>query len=467
MNDQSKAKQIRSQEPDALRRRIEELQQAKLAWKREKEELKEIEKKYRLLADNISDVIFVLDMNLNYTYVSPSVKILRGYELEEVLKQTTLESLVPASRELALKSLSEVMELEKSEQRDISISRTLQLELKRKDGTTVWTEVRFSFIRDEDQRPVGILGITRDITERKLVETTQNRLLYILESNLNEIYAFDSESLAFEYVNRGALINLGYTLEDMRRMTPLDLKPAFTEETFRQTIQPLLQHKQEQLIFETIHKRADGSLYPAEVHLQMVEMGKQRLFLAMIVDISERRKTEELLRETNEYLESLFNYANAPIITWNTDYRITRFNHAFESLSGYAADEIVGKELHMLFPQESREETLDKIARTSTGELWQSMEIPIKHKNGDIRIALWNSANIYAQNGQTLLATIAQGVDITERKQAEKRITDQFQELKRWYDVMLDREDRVIELKKEVNALLKQTGKEEKYKIIE
>jgi len=187
----------------------------------------------------------------------------------------------------------------------------------------------------------------------------------------------------------------------------------------------------------------------------------------MIVDISERRKTEELLRETNEYLESLFNYANAPIITWNTDYRITRFNHAFESLSGYAADEIVGKELHMLFPQESREETLDKIARTSTGELWQSMEIPIKHKNGDIRIALWNSANIYAQNGQTLLATIAQGVDITERKQAEKRITDQFQELKRWYDVMLDREDRVIELKKEVNALLKQTGKEEKYKIIE
>jgi PAS domain S-box-containing protein len=198
MNDQSKAKQIQSQEPDALRRRIEELQQAKLAWKREKEELKEIEKKYRLLADNISDVIFVLDMNLNYTYVSPSVKILRGYEPEEVLKQTTLESLVPASRELALKSLSEVMELEKSEQRDISISRTLQLELKRKDGTTVWTEVRFSFIRDEDQRPGGILGITRDITERKLVETTQNRLLYILESNLNEIYAFDSESLAFD-----------------------------------------------------------------------------------------------------------------------------------------------------------------------------------------------------------------------------------------------------------------------------
>jgi hypothetical protein len=121
----------------------------------------------------------------------------------------------------------------------------------------------------------------------------------------------------------------------------------------------------------------------------------------------------------------------------------------------------------MLFPQESREESLDKIVRTSTGEFWQSIEIPIRHKNGDIRIALWNSANIYAQNGQTLLATIAQGVDITERKQAEKRITDQLQELQRWYDVMLDREDRVIELKKEVNDLLIQLGHPSRYQSAE
>jgi len=145
--------------------------------KRAEEDLKESENKYRLLADNVNDVIFVLDMNLNYTYVSPSVKILRGYEPEEVLKQPSIETLTPSSRDLAMRTISEVMELEKSEHGEIIISRTLQLEMRRKDGTNVWTEVTLSFIRDKDQRPVAILGVTRDITDRKRAEDELHRTL--------------------------------------------------------------------------------------------------------------------------------------------------------------------------------------------------------------------------------------------------------------------------------------------------
>jgi len=148
--------------------------------KQAEEELKERENKYRLLADNIHDVIFVMDMNLNYTYLSPSVKILRGYEPEEVLKQQSIDqTLTPSSQDLAMRTFSEIMELEKSGRREISESRTLELEMVRKDGTTVWTEVKFSFIRDEDQRPVGILGLTRDITDRK---QTDERLKETLDS---------------------------------------------------------------------------------------------------------------------------------------------------------------------------------------------------------------------------------------------------------------------------------------------
>ena len=138
--------------------------------KRAEKALKESENKYRLLADNVNDVIFVLDMNLNYTYVSPSVKMLRGYEPEEVLKQPSLETLTPSSWDRAKRILSEALELEKSGRRDVPKSRTVQLEMVRNDGTTVWTEAKFSLIRDEKQKPVAILGVGRDITERKWAE---------------------------------------------------------------------------------------------------------------------------------------------------------------------------------------------------------------------------------------------------------------------------------------------------------
>ena len=107
-----------------IARELEEAE-IRVQRKRDDEALRESEEKYRLLANNIHDVVFVLDMNLNYTYIGPSVKLLRGYEPEEVLKQTPAETLTPSSMDLALRTISEVMEMEKSEQRDINISRTL------------------------------------------------------------------------------------------------------------------------------------------------------------------------------------------------------------------------------------------------------------------------------------------------------------------------------------------------------
>ena len=142
-------------------------------------------------------------------------------------------------------------------------------------------------------------------------------------------------------------------------------------------------------------------------------------------DVREFKRTEGNLRETHDYLENLFNYANAPIIVWNPESRIVRFNHAFEHLTGYKDEEVIGKKLNMLFPKANRDETLNKISRTLSGEYWESVEIAILCKDGDTKIALWNSANIYAEDGKTLLTTIAQGQDITKRKRAEEALLNQ------------------------------------------
>ena len=132
-------------------------------------------------------------------------------------------------------------------------------------------------------------------------------------------------------------------------------------------------------------------------------------------ELAERKRADEALRETRDYLEKLLDYASAPIIVWDPGRKITRFNHAFEHLTGYAAGELVGIDLSVLFPEASRVESLQKSAQTTSGEYWESVDVPILRKDGAVRLALWNSANIYGQDGVTLVATIAQGVDITER----------------------------------------------------
>ena len=141
-------------------------------------------------------------------------------------------------------------------------------------------------------------------------------------------------------------------------------------------------------------------------------------------------KAEHAERETSQYLENLINYANAPIIVWDPDYRISLFNHAFELLTGKPSDSMIGQDLDLLFPEKYREEAMDIIWRTATGERLDVVEIPILHISGDIRTVLWNSATLFTPDGKTVLATIAQGQDITDRKKAEDALQEYAANLK-------------------------------------
>jgi PAS domain S-box-containing protein len=149
----------------------------------------------------------------------------------------------------------------------------------------------------------------------------------------------------------------------------------------------------------------------------------RRSIVRSIAYAVERKRSEMEFRRTREYLENLFNYANAPIIVWDTHLHITRFNRAFEKLTGRTAEEVLGKHLDILFPEETKSESLSKIMRTLT-EKWEVVEIPILHKDGSVRIALWNSANVYAPDGKTVEVTIAQGQEITKRKAMENALRE-------------------------------------------
>ncbi len=150
-------------------------------------------------------------------------------------------------------------------------------------------------ILDEHGRPLYLLGISEDITERVQAEDTAQRLGRILDHSTNEIYVFCADSLRLLQVNQGAQKNLGYSLDELRALTPLDLKPDFSREGFEQLIAPLKSGEQEAISFITNHRRKDGSRYPVEVHLQLSSNETPPVFVAIVQDITERKHAEERL----------------------------------------------------------------------------------------------------------------------------------------------------------------------------
>ncbi|MHB8104946.1 MAG: ATP-binding protein [Dehalococcoidales bacterium] len=180
-------------------------------------------------------------------------------------------------------------------------------------------------------------------------------------------------------------------------------------------------------IYDFPFKEADGSNLILEIGIDITEQKQAQVALhesQVELEIHVEERTSEL-RETRDYLDNLINYANAPIIVWNPNYEITRFNHAFERLTGRSSDEVLDNKLDILFPDDSHDESMKHIHEATSGERWEVVEIPIKHKDGTVRILLWNSANLYAADSKTVVATIAQGQDITERKRTEQ-MKDEF-----------------------------------------
>ncbi len=139
--------------------------------------------------------------------------------------------------------------------------------------------------------------------------------------------------------------------------------------------------------------------------------------------VKARRAETELAAQT-DLLENLIGYANAPIIVWNPELVITRFNRAAEDLTGIPVGEAVGSPLAALFPDERHETALARFRMTLTGERLEAVEIPIRHRSGSIRTILWSTSNILDRDGSRIIATIAQGQDITDRKLAEEALRE-------------------------------------------
>lgn len=160
---------------------------------------------------------------------------------------------------------------------------------------------------------VMTLILSASATEAEEAQKQSTRFGRVLDESSNEIYLFDATTLKFVQVNRGAQENLGYSLAELQALTPLDIKPDFTRKDFEAILKPLRQGTENLVIFQTRHKRKDGTRYPVEARVQLSHSEVWPVFVVIIQDITEKKKTEEELTGYRHQLEQLVDQRTADL----------------------------------------------------------------------------------------------------------------------------------------------------------
>ncbi|WP_405207995.1 PAS domain S-box protein [Aquimarina sp. LLG6339-5] len=250
------------------------------------------ENTFDILSEAISEGVIIVDENQTIVATNSAAEEMFNYKKGE-LKRQPLNILIPqeyrGNHGGHFKSF-----LKKSEKRQMGRGRDIYGV--RKCGSSFPVEAGLSPF--EIYGKTFVMALVMDITVRKKAEQELKHWATIFDESLNEIFIFDTESLKFIDVNQGALNNIGYTLDELKSLTAIDIKPDYTTSKFLELIEPLLQKSKKKLQFETIHKRKDGTTYPVEVHLQLSTLGNQPVFVAIILDITDRKNYTEKLEKT-------------------------------------------------------------------------------------------------------------------------------------------------------------------------
>jgi PAS domain S-box-containing protein len=272
---------------------------------------------------------------------------------------------------------------------------------------------------------VGVAVFSKNITKEKFAQNELFKFNYIFENLLNEIFIFDANTLKFIEANKAAQTNIGYTLNELRELSPIDLKPLFNQEQFHRLIEPLKNGAKNKLIFETVHQRKNATRYEVEVHLQYIELDGNSLFIAIIVDITERKKAEKALLESETRFRSIFQESASIMYLINPDNgQFIDANEACLQFYGWNREELLKRNILDINISEKdvarKFEIISRIGR-------QKFEVRHRKKHGEIFDMEVYSCKL-SVNDQNLIFEIAH--DITERNQYFRAVEIQNKSLK-------------------------------------
>lgn len=442
-------------------------------FKNAQEALQESERRYRLLADNVTDVIWVRDMHLQLTYISPSILKQTGFTVAESMARGLEDNLTPDSFEVVTQVLAEEIAIESTQDKDVSRSRTIELEVICKDGSTIWTEVTVTFLRNKDQEPIGIIGITRDITKRKQAEealrTEKEKFQVVADESPLALSIIEKDG-RYSYINSKFVTMFGYTLQDVSKGEDW-FEKAFPDPDYR--------NQAIKVWIEDLKKHPVGESRPREftvrckggsdkiINFLTVSMANGGHFV-IYEDITERRWAEEALRESEERFRTIFESANDEIIYVDKSGTVIDRNRKGEDILGYTLEEVIGKNINELgstLPEEQMSTMLKLFSDAMQGAGgWGLTELEMIHKNGS-HVFVQASVSPLKKKGETEGVLIILR-DITKRKQAEEALRESEGKLREIFEnvndeiVYLDQSGTIVDLNDRIEDMFGYTRNE-------
>ena len=314
-----------------------------------------------------------------------------------------------------------------------------EVRLRHKNGHWVWVLDRGRVSEwSDDGKAVRMSGTHQDISNRKEAELillhSEERYGKIFEGSLTEIFIFDAETYHFIKANNGARENLGYSDDELLKLTPVDIKPEISLEEFNLLVEPLLSGEKDILQFETLHQRKDGTRYNADIRLQLTDFMGQPAFVAIIIDITERKKSEENLR----LLSRVFRDTQEGIIITDTDQLIIDANPAFSNITGYSLEDVIGKNPRVLSSGKHDPQFYKEMRQSITehghwqGEVWN------RTKQGELYAELLTISSLINDHGE-VTHYVGVFTDITNSKQQQEKLS-----LIAHYDVLTNLPNRAL-----------------------
>lgn len=399
--------------------------------KRSEEALKNSEENYRLLFEHATEGILIAQDN-RLVHVNPAFLNILGRPLDVITSKPFWEFIHPEDREM-------VMNRHIQRMRGENPPTGYVFRILNGQGEVKWLWINSTRITWSGEP--ATLSFLTDISEQKQLIETKNRLGRILEESLNEIYVFDAVTLRFIDVNRGARENLGYRMDELQSMTPVDIKPGYTREMFETLIAPLRTGSQQELEFSAVHQRKDGTCYPVEVHMQFSKNEEPPIFVSFVLDISQRREAEEALRE-NEAKYRLIAENSADCIWIATlDLKFTYISPAITKLRGISVEEAMAQSpadfmtaASLSLVQSVLQEELE-IERSGKGDPNRSRSIEFTELRADgTQIWVSNTVSFLRDAEGNPVAILGISRDITDRK----RMTEALMESEQRYSALFD-----------------------------